>query len=316
VRHGPSPPVGGNVNGAIALERAMITNAVDIVVTGLILGGVYALIAVGLSLQYGVGRVLNVAHGEFIILGALATYTLYTVLGISPVVSVAIVAPAMFVLGFVADRTIFDLLRRTSPTPDAFEGRSLLASFGLLFVIQNLMLAIWGANIRGYTYLNESVSILGSQYGANRLLALVVAVAVSLGFYVFINRSRLGKAIRAAAEEPDMAAALGVNRRMVLAICFGLGAALAGLAGVLYSMMFLLQGSRGIELTIVAIVVVVFGGLGSLTGSLVGGFVLGLVTSVVNFFDPSLSLVAFYLIFILVLLLRPSGITGRRVHAD
>jgi branched-chain amino acid transport system permease protein len=103
---------------------------------------------------------------------------------------------------------------------------------------------------------------------------------------------------------------------VVLAICFGLGTALAGLAGVLYSMMFDLQASRGIELTIVAIVVVVFGGLGSLTGSLLGGFVLGLVTSVVNFIDPSLSLVAFYLIFMLVLLVKPSGILGRRVHAD
>jgi branched-chain amino acid transport system permease protein len=294
----------------------MITNAVDILMTGLILGGIYALIAVGLSLQYGVGRVLNVAHGEFIILGALSTFTLYTVLGVNPIVAVAIVAPAMFALGFALDRTIFNDLRRTSPTGEVFEGRSLLASFGLLFVIQNLMLGLWGANIRGYTYLTDSVSIFGSRYGLNRLTALVVAVVVSIGFYLFIRSTRLGKAIRAAAEEPDMAAALGVNKRAVLATCFGLGAALAGLAGVLYSMMFDLQASRGIELTIVAIVVVVFGGLGSLTGSLLGGFVLGLVTSVVNFIDPSLSLVAFYLIFILVLLLRPSGITGRRIHAD
>ncbi|MEX2652369.1 MAG: branched-chain amino acid ABC transporter permease, partial [Acidimicrobiia bacterium] len=103
---------------------------------------------------------------------------------------------------------------------------------------------------------------------------------------------------------------------MVLGICFGLGAALAGLAGVLYSIMFEIQASRGIELTIVAIVVVVFGGLGSISGSLIGGFVLGLVTSLVNFIDPSLSLAAFYLIFILVLLLRPSGILGRAIHAD
>lgn len=294
----------------------MITNAVDIIMTGLILGGIYALIAVGLSLQYGVGRVLNVAHGEFIILGALATYTMYTVLGVNPLVAIAIVSPALFVLGFVIDRTIFNDLRRTSPTGDAFEGRSLLVSFGLLFVVQNIMLGLWGANIRGYTYLTDSVSIFGSRYGVNRVLALVVAIVVSVGFYLFIRSTRLGKAIRAAAEEPDVAAAFGVNKRLVMATCFGLGAALAGLAGVLYSMMFDLQASRGIELTIVAIVVVVFGGLGSITGSLLGGFLLGLVTSVVNFIDPSLSLVAFYLIFILVLLLRPSGIAGRRIHAD
>jgi branched-chain amino acid transport system permease protein len=178
------------------------------------------------------------------------------------------------------------------------------------------MLLFWGANLRGYSYLTRSVSIFGNRYGMNRVLALAVAVTVSLVFYVFIRSTRTGKAIRAAAESPDMAAVLGVNKRLVLALCFGLGAALAGLAGVLYSMMFDIQASRGIELTIIAVVVVVFGGLGSITGSLLGGFLLGLVTSLVNFVDPSLSLVAFYLIFILVLLVRPSGIMGRALHAD
>lgn len=294
----------------------MIGSAADIVITGLILGGVYALIAVGLSLQYGVGRVLNVSHGEFIIVGALATYSLYTVVGVNPVLSIAIVSPALFVVGFALDRTLFNDLRRTSKDDDAFEGRSLLASFGLLFVVQNLMLIFWGANLRGYSYLTRSVSIFGNRYGLNRVIALGVAVAVSLLFYVFIKSTRTGKAIRAAAESPDMASVLGVNKRMVLALCFGLGAALAGLAGVLYSMMFDIQASRGIELTIIAVVVVVFGGLGSITGSLLGGFLLGLVTSLVNFIDPSLSLVAFYLIFILILLIRPSGILGRALHAD
>jgi branched-chain amino acid transport system permease protein len=147
-----------------------------------------------------------------------------------------------------------------------------------------------------------------------RLIALFVAVGVSLIFYVFIARTRLGKAIRAAAENPTMANVLGVNIHRVLGICFGLGTLLAGLAGVLISLMFQLQSAMGLEFTVVAIVVVVFGGLGSITGSLIGGFALGLVTSVVNFIDPSLSLIAFYAIFILLLLVRPSGILGRQAH--
>jgi branched-chain amino acid transport system permease protein len=294
----------------------MIQNLIDIIITGLILGGIYALIAVGLSLQYGVGRVLNVSHGEFIMLGALATYSLYAVLGVSPLVSIAVISPALFVIGWLLDRTLVNYLRKTSISADAFSGRSLLASFGLLFVIQNLMLLIWGANLRGYTYLTASVSIFGAPYAVNRLLALGVAVGVSLIFYVFIRSTRLGKAIRAAAEDPATAQVIGVNIRQVLAVCFGLGAVLAGLAGALFSLMFELQPSKGIELTIVAIVVVVFGGLGSITGSLIGGFLLGLVTSVVNFIDPSLSLVAFYLIFILLLVFKPSGILGRQIHAD
>jgi branched-chain amino acid transport system permease protein len=294
----------------------MIQNLPDILITGLILGGIYALIAVGLTLQYGVGRVLNVSHGEFIMLGALATYSLYTVLGISPSVAIAVVTPVLFVVGYVLDRTLFNYLRKTSINAEAFSGRSLLASFGLFFVVQNLMLLIWGANLKGYTYLNASVSIFGALYGVNRLLALGVAVGVSAAFYLFIRNTRLGKAIRAAAENPTMAQVMAVNVKQVLAICFGLGAALAGLAGILYSLMFELAPSKGIELTIIAIVVVVFGGLGSITGSLIGGFLLGLVTSVVNFIDPSLSLVAFYLIFILLLLFKPSGILGRQIHAD
>ena len=288
----------------------------DIVITGLILGGIYALIAVGLSLQYGVGRVLNVAHGEFIILGALITYSLYTAGGLNPLLAIVIVGPALFLVGYGLDRSMFNELRRSSVNEDAFEGRSLLVSFGLLFVVQNLMLLFWGAGLRGYSILNTPVELMGRRYGLNRIVALVVAVTVSVGFYLFIRHTRLGKGIRAAAESPDMAEALGVNKRVVLALCFGLGAALAGLAGVLYSMMFEIQASRGIELTVVAIVVVVVGGLGSITGSLLGGFVLGLVIAVVNYFDPSLSLVAFYLIFSVVLLAKPSGLLGRRIHAD
>ncbi len=294
----------------------MIESLLDILITGLILGGLYALVAVGLSLQYGVGRVLNVAHGEFILLGALATWSLFTVLGISPIITLGIVTPLLFAIGYALDWWLFDDLRDSSVNEDHFEGRSLLASFGILFVLQNLMLLYWGGQQRAYTFLNTPVVILGDRYGANRLLALGVAVGLSVLLYLVIKRTKLGKAIRAAAEIPDMAAVLGINRRRVMAISFGLGAALAGLAGVVYSMMFLLTPGAGIELTAVAIVVVVFGGLGSITGSLVGGFVLGLVTSAVNFIDPSLSLITFYLIFMLLLLIRPSGIRGRQIHAD
>ena len=292
----------------------MIANVLDIVITGLILGGIYALVAVGLSLQYGVGRVLNVSHGEFIMLGAFATYSLFVEFNISPLLAIVIVAPTLFFIGYFIHKIIFQNLRKSSVSSDAFSGRSLLASFGLLFVVQNLMLIIWGADLKGYSYLDTSVSIFGALYSVDRLIALFVAVGVSVIFFIFITTTRLGKAIRAAAENPTMANVLGVNIHRVLGICFGLGTLLAGLAGVLISLMFQLQSAMGLEFTIVAIVVVVFGGLGSITGSLIGGFILGLVTSVVNFIDPSLSLIAFYSIFILLLLVKPSGILGRQAH--
>lgn len=289
----------------------MFVTVLDVVIGGLIMGGIYALIAVGLSLQYGVGRVLNVSHGEFIMLGAFATWSLYTVLGISPLISLVICGPVLFLIGFLIHRTLFQYLRGASESIGAFADSSLLASFGLLFIIQNVALLIWKADIRGYSYLDSSVSIHGAIFSANRLIALLFAVAISLAFYLFLTRSRLGKAIRAAAEDPTTAQAMGVNIHRVLALCFGLGALMAGFAGVLISMMYEMQPNMGLEYTIIAIIVVVLGGLGSITGSLIGGFILGLVGSIVTYFDPGLSLIAYYVIFILLLLIRPTGLLGK-----
>jgi branched-chain amino acid transport system permease protein len=283
----------------------------DIVIGGLIMGGIYALIAVGLSLQYGVGRVLNVSHGEFIMVGAFATWTLYTILGISPLVSLVICGPGMFIIGFFIHRTLFQYLRDKSESIGAFADSSLLASFGLLFIIQNMALITWKADIRGYSYLESSVSIFGAMFAANRLVALLFAVVISLAFYYFLTRTRLGKAIRAASEDPETAQVMGVNIHRVLAICFGLGALMAGLAGVLISMMYEMLPTMGLEYTIIAIIVVVLGGLGSITGSLIGGFILGLIGSIVTYFDAGLSLIAYYVIFILLLLIKPTGIFGK-----
>lgn len=288
-------------------------NVLDILVTGLIIGGLYALIAVGLSLQYGVVRVLNVAHGEFIMIGAFLTFALFTQLGINPFLAGPIVGLVLLVFGYLLHITLFQHLRDTSSSMDLFSGRSLLASFGILFILQNLMLIVWGSTIQGYTFMRTPVSIFGASYSANRLFALGLAIVATLAFYLFIMKTRPGKAIRGAAEDPAMAQVLGVDIRQLLAIAFGLGAFLAGISGVLISMMFELQPTSGLEYTIIAIVVVVFGGLGSITGSLIGGFILGLFTSLVNFIDPSLSLIAFYLIFMLLLLVKPSGILGKEI---
>jgi branched-chain amino acid transport system permease protein len=289
----------------------VFTIILDVVIGGLIMGGIYALVAVGLSLQYGVGRVLNVSHGEFIMIGAFATWSLYTLLGVSPLVSLIICGPVLFIIGFLIHRTLFQYLRSESESIGAFADSSLLASFGLLFIIQNVALLIWKADIRGYSYLNSSVNIFGAIFAANRLIALLFAVVISLVFYFFLTRTRLGKGIRAAAEDPVTAQVMGVNIHRVLAICFGLGALMAGFAGPLISMIYEIQPTMGLEYTVIAIIVVVLGGLGSITGSLIGGFILGLIGSIVTYFDPGLSLIAYYVIFILLLLIRPTGIMGK-----
>jgi branched-chain amino acid transport system permease protein len=291
----------------------VIETTLRIVIYGLLTGGIYALIAMGLSLQYGVARVLNIAHGEFIMLGAMITCALYTSFGINPLLSLAISGPLLFAIAFLIHRTLFKSLRTRAPSPAAFEGNSLLAAFGLLFVIQSIATLIWTANTRTYTYLNIGVEFAGTVYTVNRLVALAVSVFAALVFYFFVTRSRLGKAIRAAAQDPATAGLMGININTVLALCFGLGAFLAGLAGLLTSMYNALSTTMGLNYTVIALIVIVLGGLGSIPGSLIGGFILGIIGSIIIIrADPSLSVVVYYGIFLLLLLVRPVGIFGKR----
>lgn len=289
----------------------MLVKILDIVIAGLLMGGIYALIAVGLSLQFGVARVLNIAHGEFIMLGAFITWWFYTRVGINPLVSLAICGPILFTVGFVLYRTLFTRLRTSSPSPAAFEGNSMLACFGLLFIIQNVAILVWGAEIKGYSYLNFGVNLGGAIFAANRLITLGFAIVIGLVFYLFLARTRLGKAIRAAAQDPATAGFMGVNINQVLALCFGFGALMAGFGGTLISMCYPIQPTMGLEYTIIALIVIVLGGLGSIPGSFIGGLVLGLVGSIVTYIEPGLSLVAYYVIFMLLLLVRPTGILGK-----
>jgi branched-chain amino acid transport system permease protein len=289
----------------------MILTILDLVITGLLLGGIYALIAVGLSLQYGVARVLNISHGEFIMIGAFGTWMLYTMFNISPILTLAMCSPVLFLIGFFLHKTLFRSLMASSESADIFEGRSLLASFGLLFIIQNIAILTWGADIKSYSFLNTGVNLAGSIQPANRLVTLLFAIAISIAFYLFLSHTRMGKAIRAAAQDPRTAGLMGVNINKVLALCFGFGALMASFAGGLLSMCYPITATMGMEYTIIAIIVVVLGGLGSIAGSFIGGFILGIIGSIVTYIEPGLALVAYYFIFILLLLIRPTGILGK-----
>jgi len=279
----------------------------DIVITGLLLGGIYALISVGLGLQYGVARVLNVAHGEFIMVGAFLTFTLLG--SINPLVSIVITGPAVFLIGVLLHKTLFRKLMDSSPSLDVFEGKSMLASFGLLYVVQNIARLIWGSDVEGYIFLNRTVT--AAKIPLNRLVVLGFVVAISVIFYVFLARTRLGKAIRASAQDPTTAGLMGVDIYNVLAFCFGLGLGLAAIAGSLLSTLYPISTPMGLGYTVIAMIVVVLGGLGSITGSLIGGVILGLVSTAVVYFQPSWQYIAFYVIFTLLLIIRPKGLMGK-----
>lgn len=289
----------------------MIVTLLDVVIGGLLMGGIYALIAVGFALQYGVARVLNISHGEFIMVGAFITWWLFTASGVNPLVSLAVSGPITFVIGLVLYRTLYRRIRISSPSIAAFEGQSLLASFGLLFIIQNLAILTWGGDIRGYSYLAFPVNFWEAKFAANRLVTLAFVLIIGAAFYLFLTRTRLGKAIRAAAQDLVTAALMGVNVNYVLAICFGFGTLMAGLAGSLISMSYSISPVMGLEYTVIAMIVVVLGGLGSITGSFVGGFLLGLIGSAVTYLQPGLALAAYYVLFMLLLLIKPTGILAR-----
>jgi len=290
----------------------MLVQFLDIAIGGLLTGGIYALIAVGFGLQYGVARVLNIAHGEFIMLGAFCTWTLFTSAGVTPLVSMLICAPFFFAIGFVIYRIFYTPLRTSSESPAVFEGNSMLASFGLLFVVQNLALIIWGSPVKGYSYLAFPIQLSGAVFSANRIVTLIASVILGSAFYVFLVSTRTGKAIRAAAQDPDAAELMGVRINRVLALCFGLGAMMAGLGGLLLSMTsIMLSPVMGMQYTLIAIIVVVLGGLGNIKGSFIGGFILGLVGYIVSSSQPGLSMVAYYVIFLFLLLVRPTGLLGK-----
>ena len=220
-----------------------------------------------------------------------------------------ITAPLVFVIGWLLHATLFRRLMHNAPNLDVFEGQSMLASFGLLYVVQNIARIIWGSQTYQVNYLNTTVT--GAQIPLNRLVALGVVIVVGVAFYLFLARTRMGKAIRSSAQDPTTAGLMGVNINSVLAICFGLGLAMAGIAGSLLSFVYPIQTSMGLQYTVIAMIVVVLGGLGSITGAMIGGVILGIVSQLVTYFQPTWTMIAYYVVFIVLLLARPKGIMGK-----
>ncbi|NLM52618.1 MAG: branched-chain amino acid ABC transporter permease [Firmicutes bacterium] len=284
---------------------------INTLINGLLLGGIYAVTAVGLSLQYGVARILNIGHGEYIMVGAFITWMLHTTTGINPLLCLVVVGPVLFVIGYLVQRFLFKTLKDRSPSPAAFEGSSMLLAFGTLFIIQSLAIFIWGRNVEGYSYMAYSVYLGPLRFSANRLVILIFAILICILFYLFLAHTRIGKAIRASSQDPEAASLMGVKINRMLAICFALGAMMAGFAGMLISLAYPINTTMGMQYTIIAIIVVVLGGLGSILGSLIGGFLLGIFGAIVSNFEPGLTLAAYYLLFMVLLLVKPSGIFGR-----
>jgi branched-chain amino acid transport system permease protein len=290
----------------------MIEAVPRLIITGTLAGGIYGLLAMGLSLQYGVCRVLNITHGEFVMLAAVLTYTLST-RGINPLAAAAITGPLMFVLGFLLHITLFRTLKARTPSPAVFEGSALLVAFGVMYVILYLGKIGWGGLDLPSYFLATKVMLAGMTFFLNQIVAFAIAVVVGVAVYLFLSRSRLGRAIRATAEDSATAGLMGVNTQLILAFSFGLGALLAGIAGPLSAMISPPKTNMGFSNTVIALIVVTLGGLGSVPGSFIAGIIIGIVSFLVlGLWEPVLTVPVYYAILLVLLLVRPTGILGKK----
>lgn len=286
-----------------------MTNAV---LTGLMLGGMYALIAMGLTLQYGVARIMNLSYGEFLVAAAFASYWLFTGWALSPLLGLTLVIPISFGASYALYRVLLTPLVRRARTRDALEVESILATFGMMFIVQGIMLAMFGGAYYSYSFLAIPVELLGESLALNRLMAFGLAVVIGLALYLALTRTRIGTSIRAVAVDPAAAQLVAINVTQTSALAFALGGALVATAGVLISTFLTFSASSGVVFTMKALIIVVMGGVGNLLGCLVAGLLLGLSEALVaTYVDPGLTLAVNFALFLTVLLIKPAGLFGR-----
>ncbi|MBU6492108.1 MAG: branched-chain amino acid ABC transporter permease [Burkholderiales bacterium] len=279
----------------------------QILVNGVLLGGLYALMALGLALVWGVLNIVNLAHGSFIMLGAYAGYYLFTKLGVDPFVALPISMVSLFCVGYLIQRNILNLIARAPMF------NTLLITFGIDVVLTYLAQMIFSADFRttNPVYAGDNFALGGITLPLVRVLACGIALALTVALWLFLSRSRLGRAIRATAQNLGAARLYGVEPRLIYALTFGLGAALAGAAGDLYGVVSQINPYIGATLTGKSFAIAIIGGLESPLGVVVGGMFLGIVESLTALYvGPTYVDVASFGILVLVLIFRPNGILG------
>jgi branched-chain amino acid transport system permease protein len=284
----------------------------EVFLSGLLLGGTYGLIALGLNLQYGVARILNLSYGEFFMGGAFTAFFTIVLWKLNPMLSVFVSVPIAFVMNWLIYQYLMIPLVRRAPDQDALDADVVLVTFGLFFVFEGLALVEWSGDLRGYSFLSWPVPVLGATIAANRLLAFVGACVLALLLFLVLRYTRFGTALRAITIDPVAASLVGVDVRRYSALAFAIGGALAAVSGMLVSTFISFSATTGVEYTLKALIVVIMAGVGRVTGTLAAGLVLGVVESVGGYLvDPQLTIAINFGLFMIVLLLRPTGLFTR-----
>lgn len=276
-------------------------------VSGLLIGGVYGLIAVGLTTVFGVMKIINFAHGTIMMIGMFATYWLWRA-GIDPYVSLLVTVPLLLLLGMGVQ---FLLIERIIDAPAE---QQLVVTMGVSLILLGGAQVLWGADFRtvSVSYGNAAVDVGGISISVPRLVAFLAAGALSAALFVLIRRTDLGRAIRAVAEQPDAAAAVGISLPWTRALTFGISTGCVAVAGTLLTTFYYVAPQVGEPFTLIAFVVVVLGGLGNPLGAFVGGLTVGLVEGIGGALLPgSLKTLVIFVVFLAVLVLRPQGLLGK-----
>jgi len=291
----------------------MVTSLGQTLVFGILVGALYGLVALGLSLVFGVTKLLNVAHGELLMIGGFVGFWAFSLYGVSPFLTIPISMVALFLLGAFLYKIIF---ARTVKLPEETKIKNtLLVAFGLSIILQNLALRFWTADERGIStqFLRTSFTLLGIRFPVVRLANLVIAVFFLVALTLFLRKTYMGKAIRATVQNWEAAYLMGIDIHKVYLLSFAIGAALAGVAGTLVSMNFSIQPNMGLNWTLKALIVMVLGGLGSIPGTFIGGLILGVTESATSYFISSnYREIAGLVLFLLVLIFRPQGLLGAK----
>ena len=279
----------------------------QLIVNGLLLGGIYALISIGLTLIFGVVRVINFAHGEFLMLSMYITYFSYAFLGMDPYLSLVVGVPLMFFTGMAIDQLIIRPLR------DAPAYMQVFATVGLSIVLLNLALFLFTGDYQSiHMAFAEKTFHLGSlSLSYAKLVIFFSSILVSIGLFLLLQYTNIGKQIRAIAQDRMAAKLMGINLNRIYMLTFAIGTALVAIAGGLILPVYYVFPSVGVYFVLTAFVVVVLGGMGNMVGALLGGFIIGITDSLSGYYiDPSLKEVVSFIIFLIVLLIRPSGLMG------
>ncbi len=282
----------------------------QIIVSGILPGGIYALISIGLNLIFGVIKIVNLAHGDFLMLGMYGTFFLFTLYKVNPYLSTLIIFPLFLVLGIV----IFQLMIKPLLGKRETEVNTILASAGLGYVLQNLALMMWKSDFRAIetALTGKSIKIAGLMLSSTRLWAFVICVIVALVLYYILMKTKLGANIRAVSQDTDAATLMGINVNMIYTLTFAAGIGLVGIAGCIIMPIFNVYPTVGTYFNTLAFVIVVLGGLGSFTGALVGGLIIGLVETFAGVMaSAELAQVFSLLLFLIILFVKPEGILGK-----